>query len=196
MHPKEQLTADLKDAMKSGDSMRKMVIRGALAAFKESEQNKREELVKQALKKHNISRPNVRSNDPEYDQVMAAYGKEVDAAVEAEKVDENIALDESEALALIQRLVKQYQEAQADAEKAGRADTVEAEKQKAAVLQAYLPEQMSREEIEAEARALIDQVGASGPRDMGKVMGPLMGKLQGKADGKLVSEVVRSLLAD
>ena len=196
MHPKEQLTADLKDALKSGDDTRKMVIRGALAAFKESELNKREELVKQALKKHNINRPNVRSNDPEYDQIMAAYGKEVDAAVEAEKVNESTALDESEALALIQRLVKQYQEAQADAEKAGRADTVEAEKQKAEILQAYLPQQMSREEVEAEARALIEQVGASGPRDMGKVMGPLMGKLQGRADGKLVSEVVRSLLAD
>jgi uncharacterized protein YqeY len=196
MHPKAQLTADLKDAMRSGDDMRKMVIRGALAAFKESEQTKREQLVKAALKKHNVTRPNVRANDPAYDEAMAAYSKEVDAAVEAEKVGDNIALDEQEGLALIQKLVKQYQEAQADAEKAGRDDLIEAEKQKAAILQAYLPQQMSREEVEAEARALIDQVGASGPRDMGKVMGPLMGKLQGKADGKLVSEVVRSLLAD
>jgi uncharacterized protein YqeY len=189
--PRDQLTTDLKEAMRSGDDARKTAIRGVLAAFNEAEQRKREDLVKKALKKHNVTRP----TNQEDEEAMAAYGKAVDAALAAEKVDESSALDEAEQLAVIQKLVKQRGDSIADAKQAGRDDIVEAEQAERVMLEGYLPQQLSREEVEAEARAVIAEVDAGDPRDMGKVMGPLMNRLQGRADGKLVSEVVRTLLA-
>jgi uncharacterized protein YqeY len=139
MHPKEQLQADLKVAMKSGDQVRKMTIRMALAAIKNAEVDKRGDL------------------------------------------------DEGETLAILQSI--------ADAEKAGRADLVEASQAEIGLLEAYLPAQLSREDIAAHVKATIEEVGASSPKDMGKVMGALMPKLKGQADGKVVNEVVRELLA-
>jgi uncharacterized protein YqeY len=189
--PRDQLTADLKEAMRSGADARKTAIRGVLAALNEAEQRKREDLVKKALKKHNVTRPTGQDDE----EAMAAYGKAVDAALAAEKVGENSALDEAEQLAVIQKLIKQRGDSIADAKQAGRDDLVEAEQAERAMLEGYLPQQLSREEVEAEARAVIAEVGAGDPRDMGKVMGPLMNRLQGRADGKLVSEVVRALLA-
>ena len=189
MHPKEQINADLKEAMRSRDQNKVTMLRSTLAAFKDGEQRKREDLVKAALKKHNVARPT--GSDAE---AMAAFDKAVSAALAAEKIPDNVTLDEAEALSLIQKLIKQRQDSIADAQKAGRKDVEESETHEMQILQAYLPQQMSREEIEAEAKALIAQVGASSAKDMGKVMGPLMGKLQGRADGKLISEVVRGLL--
>jgi len=190
MGVREQLNNDLKDAMRAKEAHRLTMIRGVMAAFKEAEQKKREDLVKAALKKHGVMRPlsqdDVAAN-AKYDQAVAA-------ALAAEKVEANTGLDEGELLAIVQKLIKMRQDSISDADKAGRKDIADTEKQEMAWLQAYLPAQMSREEIEAEAKALIAQTGASGPKDMGKVMGPLSGKLKGKADGKLISEVVKGLL--
>ncbi len=191
MSLQDQLANDLKEAMRGGDATRKTVIRGVMAALKEAQQRKREELAERALKKHNVLRP-LDEKDPAQ---VSAYQQAVDAALAAEQVEQNSVLDEGEALSVIQKLVKQRQDSIAEAQRAGRQDVVAAEQAELAILEAYLPRQMSREEIEAAARAVIARVGASGPRDMGKVMGPLMAELQGRADGKLVSEVVRSLLA-
>ncbi|MBN1120465.1 MAG: GatB/YqeY domain-containing protein [Anaerolineae bacterium] len=191
MSLKDQLTADLKDAMKSGNNTRKTTIRGVRAAIKENEQRKREDLVKKALSKHNVERPRKISDE----EAMAAYNKAVDAAVEAEKVEENCLLDDSEILGVIQKLVKQQQESIADADRAGRDDLKQEAGEQMAILQGYLPKQATREEIEVVARKVIAETGAESMRDMGKIMGPLMAALQGKADGKLVSEVVRSLLS-
>lgn len=191
MSLQDRLSNDLKEAMRGGDATRKTVIRGVMAALKEAQQRKREELAERALKKHNVLRP-LDEKDPAQ---VSAYQQAVDAALAAEQVEQNSVLDEGEALSVIQKLVKQRQDAIAEAQRAGRQDVVAAEQAELAILEAYLPRQMSREEIEAAARAVIARVGASGPRDMGKVMGPLMAELQGRADGKLVSEVVRSLLA-
>jgi hypothetical protein len=190
MSLKEQLQEDLRDAMRGGDPVRKTVIRGLMAAVKEAEQRKREDLVKQALKKHGVQRPVDESNAAQ----VAAYQQAFDVALAAEQVESRAALDDGELLGVVQKLVKQRQDSIADAERAGRADIAEAERAEMAILEGYLPQQMTREEIEAEARAVIASVGASSPRDMGKVMGPLMAALQGRADGKLVSEVVRALL--
>lgn len=190
MSIRERLTQDLKDAMKGGDERRKTVIRGAMAAMKDDEQQQREKLVKQALKKYNVNRPAKQD-----EASLAEYNQQVTAALAAEKVEEQTALDDATQIAVIQRLVKQRQDSINEAEKAGRTDIADNEKAELAILMSYLPQQMSRAEVEAEARAVIAQVGATDPKDMGKVMGPLMGRLQGKADGKLVSEVVRSLLA-
>jgi uncharacterized protein len=190
MGVKEQLAKDLTEAMKAKQSHHITVIRGIMAAFKEAEQKKREDLVKSALKKHSVTRP------PSQDdaKAMAEYDKAVTAALGAEKVDEGAALGEGELLAVVQKLIKMRQDSIADAEKASRKDIADAEKQEMTWLQAYLPAQLSREQIESEARALIAETGANGPRDMGKVMGPLSSKLKGQADGKLISEVVKGLL--
>jgi len=189
MSLKDQLTVDLKEAMKTRDEARKNVVKGLRAAIKETEVRNREDLVKKALQKHSVERPRSTS-----DEDMAGYTAAVNSAIEAEKVDENSLLEDTEILSIIQKLVKQRQDSIAEAEKAGREDIVEAESQELDVLMGYLPKQLSREEVEAEAKAVIAQVGAETKRDMGRVMGPLMGKLQGKADGKLISDVVRSLL--
>lgn len=200
MSLKDQLSADLKEAMKSKDSQRVTLIRGIMASIKDAELRKREELTRQAAQKHGVAKPVSQGQSSEdkaaYEAAVAAYSRAIDAAVAAEKVEEKMMLDEAEVLSAIQKLIKMRQDSIADAEKVGRKDVAEAEGKELAQLQAYLPKQLSREEIEAEARALIAQVGASSARDMGKVMGPLMGKLQGRADGKLISDVVKTLLAN
>jgi uncharacterized protein YqeY len=76
----------------------------------------------------------------------------------------------------------------------GRDDLASVEKFQAGIIEAYMPEMLSEEEIKAEAVAAIAAVGATGPQDMGKVMGMLSGKLAGKADGKVIADTVKSLL--
>ncbi len=71
---------------------------------------------------------------------------------------------------------------------------LDAEREELAILEQYLPEQLSRTEIAAEAQQLIDEVGATGMKDVGPVMGRLMSKLKGRADGQTVNQVVRELL--
>ena len=148
MHPKAQLQADLKEAMKSGDELRKTAIRMALAAIKNAEIDKIRELT------------------------------------------------EEEAAEILLREIKQRRDSIADAEKAGRDDIAAQERAELEILEVYLPKQLSREEIETEARAVIEEVGAQSPKDTGKVMGALMPRVKGRADGKLVSEVVRGLLSE
>lgn len=190
MSIREQLTEDLKEAMKSGDDVRKTVIRNIRSVIKENEQSGKEALVKKALEKHGVSRP-LKQDNPEE---LAAYEKAIAAAVEAEKVEEKAVLDEAGVMGVIQKLVKQRQDSIAEAEKANREDIAEAEKEELEILLAYLPVQMSRDEIRAVAQAQIEKTGASDVKEMGKVMGPLMAQLKGKADGKLISEVVKELL--
>jgi uncharacterized protein len=190
MSLRDQLQADLKEAMKAGDELRKNVVRGAMSSLREMEENKRKDLVKKALKKHNVTRP----NSQEDEAANAAYQRNMDAALAAENVEAQSVLDPTEELSVIQKLVKQRQESIEQANQAGRADIAENETRELAVLEAYLPAQISREEVEAEARAVISEVGAETARDMGKVMGPLMARMKGRADSKVISEVVRSLL--
>jgi len=187
---RDQLNTDLKDAVKSGDAVRKTTIRGIMASLNESEQRKREDLAKKALKKHNVAKP---TGSDESD--IATYQQAVDAALSAENVEDEGKLNEVEAITVLQKLVKQRQESIEQAAQAGRTDIAESESAELTILEVYMPRQMSSEEVEAEARAVTADVGATEVRDMGKVMSPLMERLQGKADGKHVSEVVRLLLA-
>jgi uncharacterized protein YqeY len=113
----------------------------------------------------------------------------------AETAKKQIELDDGGVLAIIQRLAKQREEAIEMARDGGREDIVTKETAELALLLEYLPKQLSREEIEAEAHKIIEREGATGPKDMGRVMGPLMDQLKGQADGKLVSEVVRAILS-
>jgi uncharacterized protein YqeY len=124
--------------------------------------------------------------------VIAAMKK---AETELDASGQRVSLDDQDILALIAKLAKQRQESISEFRKGGREDLVVEESADLAVLQAYLPQQLGREEIEAEARQVIEEVGASGPRDIGKVMKPLMARLRGRADGKVANQVVRELLA-
>ena len=96
---------------------------------------------------------------------------------------------------MLQKQAKQRRDSIAQFEAGGREDLADGEREELAIIEGYLPEMMGEEEVEAAARAVIEEVGAEGPADTGKVMGPLMGRLKGRADGRLVSETVRRLLA-
>lgn len=103
--------------------------------------------------------------------------------------------DDAEVLAVIAKQVKQRRESIEEFKKAGRQDLVDKEMAEMRVLEAYLPAQMSRDEIVAEAQKVIAELGARGPQDKGKVMGAIMPRLSGRAEGRLVNEVVTELLA-
>jgi len=103
--------------------------------------------------------------------------------------------DDNKVLDVITKEVKRRRESIEAFKKGNRSDLVAQEEAELAVLMSYLPEQMSRAELMAAARQVVDAVGAKGPSDKGKVMSQLMPQLKGKADGKEVSEIVSELLA-
>ncbi|HOE69425.1 MAG TPA: GatB/YqeY domain-containing protein [Candidatus Omnitrophota bacterium] len=102
--------------------------------------------------------------------------------------------DDAEILGLITKQAKQRRESIESFEKAGRKDLADKEKAELAVLEGYLPKQLSDEELAAEVKKAIEISGAKGPADMGKLMKTLMPAIQGKADGKRVQETVKSIL--
>ncbi len=116
------------------------------------------------------------------------------AAIKNAEIEKRHELEEGELLAIIAKEAKQRRESIAEFERGGRQDLVDREKAELQILLAYLPEQLSREEIAAQARQIIAEVGATSPAQMGQVMRQLMPLMQGKADGKLVSQVVKELL--
>jgi len=105
------------------------------------------------------------------------------------------ALDDNEILGLIAREARQHRESIAEFQKGGREDLVRKQEAELAVLTEYLPAQMSREEIAQAVRLVIQEVGATGPKDKGKVMSRLMPQMRGKAEGSEVNEVVTEMLA-
>jgi uncharacterized protein YqeY len=117
------------------------------------------------------------------------------AAVHNAEIEKGAELDDSGVLGVIAKQVKQRHDSAEEFRRGDRQDLVDREESEAAVLQAYLPPAMSREEIEGAARKVIAEVGAQGPRDIGKVMGPLTAQLRGRADGAEISAVVRELLS-
>jgi uncharacterized protein YqeY len=103
-------------------------------------------------------------------------------------------LTDDEVLAVLNKQAKQRRESIADYEAAGREDLVYEEKAQLDLIETYLPPQMTREEIAELVKSIINEVGAEGLQDTGKVMGRLMPQVKGKADGRLVNEVVREML--
>ena len=150
---REQLTADLKEAMLQKDDVRKRTIRSVIAAIKKEETN------------------------------LDASGK-------------RISLDGEDIVGVIAQQAKKRRESISEYARAGREDLVAAEQAELDILEGYLPQQLSREEIEVEVRKVVDEVGATGPQDMGKVMKPLMDRLKGRADGKVINQIVRSILVE
>lgn len=119
----------------------------------------------------------------------------VEAAIKNAEIEKRgTELAESDILAILQRQVKQRRESIEQFEKGGREDLADNERVEIAIIEQYLPRQLTRSEVEVRARAVIEQVGASGPGDRGKVMGLLMRELRGEADGSLVNAVVGALL--
>ena len=104
-------------------------------------------------------------------------------------------LSDEQVMQVITKQVKQRKESIDEFGKAGRQDLVDKEAAEMKVLEAYMPPQMSRDEIEAEARKAMSEVGATSPADKGKLMKVLMPRLSGKADGREINEVVTQLLA-
>lgn len=96
---------------------------------------------------------------------------------------------------LLMKAAKQRKESAEIFQKEGREDLAKKELFEFEVISRYLPKQLSEEEVTAELKKIIEQVGAKGPQDMGKVMGTATKQLAGKADGKMISELVKKILA-
>jgi uncharacterized protein YqeY len=117
------------------------------------------------------------------------------AAIKQREVDERITLDDAQVVGVLDKLVKQRKDSIAAFAQAGRTDLVDKETAEMAVLEAYLPQRLSADEVGAAIAALVAELGASGPGDMGKVMGAAKTRLAGKADMGMVSAAVKAALA-
>jgi len=144
---KQKLTADLKQAMRSGDKTRRSAIRLLMAAIGNAE------------------------------------------------IARQTTLEDADILGIIAKEVRQRRESIEAFKQGNRQDLVAQEEAELAVLQEYLPQQMTREEIVAAARRIIAEVGAGGPVDKGKVMPKLIAQLKGRADGREINVVVSELLS-
>ncbi len=146
MSLKDQVTEDMKSAMKAGDKDRLKVVRLVLAAIKQVE------------------------------------------------VDKRVELDDAAVLGVITKMVKQRRDSVEQFEKGGREDLATIERDEIAVLEDYLPEQLSADELTAMVDEVIQATGAEGIRDMGKVMGQIKAKAAGRADMGAVSATVKERL--
>jgi len=147
MSLKDQITEDMKTAMRAKDAPRLLTIRGLMAAMKQRE------------------------------------------------VDERITLDDAAIVGIIDKLVKQRKDSITQFTAGNRPDLVEKESAELAVLEGYLPQRLGVEAIAAEVAAIVAEVGAAGPGDMGKVMAAVKARLAGKADMAQVSAAVKQALA-
>jgi uncharacterized protein YqeY len=143
---KEQITEDMKTAMRAKDSERLATIRLLLAALKQKE------------------------------------------------VDERVELDDTMVVAIVDKMVKQRKDSIAAFTTGGRPDLADKEAAEIKVLEVYLPQRMSADEVATEVKAIVAELGASGPGDMGKVMGVVKTRLAGKADMGQVSAAVKAAL--
>ena len=147
MSLKDQITEDMKTAMRAKDSERLGTIRLLLAALKQKE------------------------------------------------VDERVELDDAMVVAIVDKMVKQRKDSIAAFTTGGRADLADKEAAEIKVLEVYLPQRMGADEVAAEVKAIVAELGAKGPGDMGKVMGAVKTRLAGKADMGQVSAAVKAALA-
>jgi hypothetical protein len=147
MSLKDQITEDMKNAMRAKDSERLGTIRLLLAAAKQKE------------------------------------------------VDERVVLDDAAMIGIVDKLIKQRKDSVAAYTQANRMDLADKESAEILVLQAYLPQRLSAEEVSAAVQAIVAGLGAKGPGDMGKVMAAVKAQLAGKADMAMVSQAVKTALA-
>jgi len=117
------------------------------------------------------------------------------AAMKQKEVDERIELDDAAIVGVLDKMIKQRKDSIAAFTQAGRQELADKEAAEITVLQAYLPQRLSAEEIAAEVKAIVAELGASGPGDMGKVMGAVKTRLAGKAEMGQVSAAVKAALS-
>jgi uncharacterized protein YqeY len=196
MSLKARLMEDLKHAMRERDEVRKSTIRLVRAAIANTEQAKRDTFIRAEVKKGVQAKKSewAKASDP--GQAKEAIENQLTTELAERLRDEDFALDDKGVLTVIAKEAKQRRDAIAEYEKAGRQDLAAQEEAERQIRMEYLPQQMSPEEIEATAREVIAQVGATGMVQMGQVMRPLMAKLKGRADGRQVNEIVRRLLTE
>jgi len=118
----------------------------------------------------------------------------IQAAVKQREVDERIELDDTQVMLVLEKMLKQRRDSVSQFEAAAREDLAAQERFEIGVVQAYLPEQLSDAEIEAAVKDSIAETGATGPRDMGKVMAVLKAKVAGRADMQALSARVKAAL--
>jgi uncharacterized protein YqeY len=116
------------------------------------------------------------------------------AAMKQKEVDERIELDDTAVIGIVDKLIKQRKDSIAQFGAAGRTDLVDKETAELQVLEGYLPQRLSADEITAAVAVIVAELGATGPGDMGKVMGAVKAKLAGKADMAQVSAAVKQAL--
>ena len=116
------------------------------------------------------------------------------AAIQQTEVDSRVALDDDGVQDVLRKQLKLRQESIVDYRRAGRDDEVEREMADIAIIETYLPQMMTREEIEQLARPIVLELGVTDAKGMGQVMSRLMPQVKGRADGRLVNDVVRGLL--
>lgn len=117
------------------------------------------------------------------------------AAAKQKEVDERVVLDDAAMIGIVDKLIKQRKDSVEAYTKAERMDLADKESAEIRVLQAYLPQRLSVEEVSAAVQAIVTGLGAKGPGDMGKVMAAVKAQLAGKADMAMVSQAVKSALA-
>jgi uncharacterized protein YqeY len=116
------------------------------------------------------------------------------AAIKQKEVDERIELDDAMVIAITEKLIKQRKDSISQFEAAKRDDLVAIEQAELVILQAYMPAQMSESDVSATVAKVVQELGATGPQDMGKVMGAVKALLAGKADMGMVSTQVKAAL--
>ncbi len=129
------------------------------------------------------------------DAARVAALRNIRAELERRRIEKRAPLGEDEVLAALGTLAKQRRESITQFRAGGREDLVAKEEADLAVIEEFLPAPLGEEELRAEAARAVDEVGATGPKDMGRVMKVLMPRVRGRADGGRVSALVRELLA-
>jgi uncharacterized protein YqeY len=202
MSLKDRLAKDLQEALRSGDELRKSVLRMARAAIKNAEMARSAEILDM------ITRNDPKAQGELYDAIRRhrqlaseheASGNSALAEKERMQVAAIVArmteLDDAGVQDVLRKEIKQRHEAAEQYRRGNRPDLADKELAEAAILEAYLPQRMSEQEIEAEVRAIISEVGASGPKDMGKVMSVAIARMRDRADGRAINQVVTRLLS-
>ena len=178
MNIEEQLRQDMKTAMRGGEKLRLLVIRGALAALKSAQMA----LVEAA-----------------YDQALAAalpqLGADEQVIAPEITIDRNMPLSETAMQETLAKELKRRRDAIELYQKGGREDLAEQERAEAAILETYLPRQLTADELRPQMEAAISALGASSMADMGKIMPALIQQFKGSADGRLISQLAREILS-
>ena len=117
------------------------------------------------------------------------------AAIKQKEVDERVDVDDTAVVGLLDKMIKQRKDSIAAFTQAGRTELADKEAAEIVVLQGYLPQRLSADEVLAEVKAIVAEIGASGPGDMGKVMGVVKTRLAGKAEMGQVSAAVKAALS-